>query len=94
MLGSTSTPDVLLVEARWYAVRTRSRCEARVERQAREVAEETFLPLLERERQWSDRKKTVPFPLFAGYLFVRLNLQRIGQLLAVPGLVGVVSPSG
>lgn len=90
MQGRALTPEA--PEARWYPVCTRCRCEARVERRTREAAEETLLPLIRRARQWSDRKKTVPFPMFAGYLFVRSKLQGLGQLLAVPGRVA--GPSG
>ncbi len=35
---------------------------------------ESFLPLKQTLRQWSDRKKKVKVPLFTSYLFVRVNL--------------------
>ncbi len=36
---------------------------------------ETFLPLLETWRQWSDRKKKVSEPLFRGYVFVNIDMK-------------------
>ena len=55
----------------WYALRTRSRHEkvtsAYLERRGFEV----FLPLVDRIRQWKDRRVHVQFPLFPGYCFIR-----------------------
>ena len=36
----------------------------------------SFLPLLDTWKQWSDRKKKVSEPLFRGYLFVNIEIQR------------------
>ncbi len=58
----------------WYAVYVRSRYEKKVHHQLREQNVESFLPLLETWRQWSDRKKRVSDPLFRGYVFVNLDL--------------------
>ena len=50
---------------------------------------EVFLPVVEKLRQWKDRKKLVAFPLFAGYLFVHLGSDGHQQLsvLKTPGVV-------
>ncbi len=37
---------------------------------------ECFLPLREVVSQWKDRRKRVQFPLFPGYLFVRVPSPR------------------
>lgn len=57
----------------WYAVYVRSRCENRVHRELCTRGVESFLPLLETVRQWSDRKKKVFVPLFRGYVFVHID---------------------
>lgn len=55
---------------------------------------ESYLPLLEQERKWSDRRKRVAFPLFPGYLFVRSRADDLGTMLATPGVVDVVRVRG
>lgn len=37
---------------------------------------EHYLPLAARKRKWSDRIKIVKFPLFSGYMFVRMVWSR------------------
>ena len=74
----------------WYALRTRSRHEKRVHDQLTAQGIESFLPLIERWRQWKDRRKLVAFPLFPGYCFARFaGAQRIAVLRAV-GVVQIV----
>ena len=51
---------------------------------------ETYLPLVERERQWADRKKRVAFPLFPGYTFARFCLGDFGDVVRTVGLVAVL----
>lgn len=57
----------------WYAVYVRSRYEKKVHQLLLEAGVESFLPLLETVRQWSDRKKRVSEPLFRGYVFVQID---------------------
>lgn len=57
---------------RWYAVRTRSNFEARVNTRLLEKGIECWLPIFREVRQWKDRKKLVSIPVFPGYLFSRL----------------------
>jgi transcription antitermination factor NusG len=59
-------------EARWFAVRTRSRHEKIVANQLRSQEVTTFLPLVTQIHRWSDRRKVVEMPLFPGYTFVRV----------------------
>jgi transcriptional antiterminator NusG len=51
-----------------------------------------FLPLLDEERKWSDRKKVIAVPLFPGYLFVQIPERSESQLTVrkVPGVVNFV----
>jgi transcription antitermination factor NusG len=52
---------------------------------------EEFLPVYQSRRQWSDRLKSVDLPLFAGYVFCRLDpIDRL-PLLKIPGVLHFVS---
>lgn len=50
---------------------------------------ETFVAMVERLRQWKDRKRLVSFPLFPGYLFVHID-ERPHSRLTVLKKRGVV----
>jgi len=91
-------PAFLPVEQpeRWYALKTRSRHEKVVVERLRERGFTTFLPLLHETRSWSDRKKVVELPLFAGYVFVKrgtTNEERV-RVLSVNGAVGFAGVGG
>jgi transcriptional antiterminator RfaH len=60
-------------ERNWYVIRTRPKWEKKVEEQISKKKIETFLPLIEKTRIWSDRKKKVKEPMFSGYVFVRAD---------------------
>ncbi len=56
----------------WYALWVKSHQEFVTARELNEKGIENFLPAVTRVRQWKDRKKSVDFPLFPGYLFVHV----------------------
>jgi transcription antitermination factor NusG len=77
-------------QSAWYALRTRSRHEKRVEEQLRSRGIEPFLPQVTRWRQWKDRRKQVAFPLFPGYCFAHFSrLERI-TVLSTFGVVQII----
>ncbi len=78
--------------AQWYAIQTRSRFEKKVVAELEHRGVESFLPVQQQVRQWSDRKKVVSFPLFPGYAFVHIPpVSRLRVTVAsVPGVVGFV----
>lgn len=81
-------------EKSWYALYTRSRHEkvAAEELWRREI--EVFLPLREVVSKWKDRKKTVQFPLFPGYIFANVALrERRLDILKVPSIVSIIGTS-
>lgn len=57
----------------WYVMQTKPRNERNVLRQVEQKGIEVFLPSIEKIRLWSDRKKKVQIPLFAGYIFIYGN---------------------
>lgn len=73
----------------WYAVHVRSRHEFQIADRLKLKGIEAFLPVVERMRKWKDRKKLVAFPLFPGYLFVRIT-REARNLLDVLKIKGVV----
>jgi transcription antitermination factor NusG len=75
---------------RWYAAYTRSHHEKRVAAQLHTRRIEHFLPLYETVRKWKDRRKRLEFPLFPGYIFVRIALQERLRVLVAPGVVRLV----
>ncbi len=88
------TPPELLKKTCWSVCRTKSRAEKKVEQQLSGAGFEAYLPVVEEERQWADRKKTVAFPLFPGYLFARFRLTELHEVLGLPGVASVLRPNG
>lgn len=83
-------------QARWYAVRTRSRHEKLVAKQLENQGIESFLPVVIQTRDWSDRRKQVEMPLFSGYAFLRMvhsSDERV-RVLRTQGVVGFVGVHG
>lgn len=81
-------------ESRWYAVRTRSRHEKRVQEQLSGHGVEPFLPLATRISRWKDRRKKIQIPLFSGYCFARFALSQKLSVLKIFGVVGIVGING
>ncbi len=81
-------------QPQWYACRTRPRAEKQAGRLLSLHGVQSYVPLLERERQWSDRKKRIGFPLFAGYVFAQFSLASLHEVLNTPGIVTVVRQGG
>jgi transcription antitermination factor NusG len=79
-------------DASWYALSTRSRQEKAAASTLNRLGIPHFLPLVSEVRQWTDRKQIVDFPLFPGYLFVKVPENPDAQLavLKVPGVVRYV----
>ena len=82
--------------AQWYAIQTRYRFERKVTAQLQHKGLETFLPVLEEIRRWSDRQKRVATPLFSGYTFAHFDLSSglRRELLRTEGVIGVLSFAG
>jgi transcription antitermination factor NusG len=74
----------------WFAVRVKSNYEKPVSTVLRGKGFEEFLPMYQARRQWSDRVKVIDLPLFPGYLFCRLDLDRRLPLLTTPGFLYLV----
>lgn len=75
----------------WFACRTHARAEKVVDIFLNRNGIESYLPLIEEERQWSDRRKRVRRPLFPGYLFVRASLPDLPRVSRAPRFLNLVS---
>lgn len=60
----------------------------------REFHIESFLPLRDELRQWSDRKKMVSVPLFSGYIFVQVDERERITALEMEGALKYVGFGG
>jgi len=77
----------------WYALFVRSRHEFVTTEQLRKLGVEAFLPSIGKTRRWSDREKRIQFPLFPGYVFVKVrpSAEIFLRILKVPGSVSFVT---
>jgi len=94
-LAQKAEPIAQTEQARWYAVRTRSRHEKVAAQQLGGVGVETFLPLMTQVHRWVTGPKQVDVPLFPGYVFVRVVYspdQRV-RVLRSHGVAGFVGTS-
>jgi transcription antitermination factor NusG len=92
--GDRDALTAKFLEPHWYATYTRSRHEKRVAEQLERKHLEYFLPSYQAIRQWKNGKARVEFPLFPGYIFVRIPLRERLQVLEVPGVVRLVGFNG
>lgn len=81
-------------EQNWYVAYTCSRHEKHLAEQCEKRGIGTFLPLYAVQRQWKQRRAEVLLPLFPSYVFVRMALAERFRVLALPGMVSLVSFKG
>jgi transcription antitermination factor NusG len=74
----------------WYALQVASRCEKAVASGLALRGYSELLPLFRSRRKWSDRLQDVDLPLFPGYVFCRLDVNRRLPALLIPGVVRIV----
>ncbi len=60
-------------ELQWYVLYVKSRHEFSTCDELLKKGVEAYVPAVRRLRQWKDRRKFVDFPLFPGYVFVRIS---------------------
>jgi len=79
---------------RWHALYTRARFEKKVDFLLKQKGLESYLPLQNVVRQWSDRKKTVEMPLFSCYVFVHIPQRQHELAVQTYGVVRMVGFNG
>jgi transcription antitermination factor NusG len=78
----------------WFAVQVAPRFEARVASLLEYKGYQSFFPTYKALRRWSDRTKTLYFPLFPGYVFCRSDGPTLGLVVSTPHVVRIVSLRG
>ena len=76
--------------ARWFALRTKSRHEKLVRDRLAAQGIEPLLPTVKRLNQWKDRKKEVEVALFSGYCFGRFVWEDRLPVMKTFGIVDIV----
>lgn len=82
--------DLENLDKRWLCLQVKSGGEFRSALGLKERGYETFVPVFEQKRQWSDRVKIVQVPLFTGYVFLRFNAGNSYSIVAAPGVLRFV----
>jgi transcription antitermination factor NusG len=91
MIIGTNSMDETTFERKWYVVRTKPRWEKKVASQIFQKEIEIYLPVIEKIRVWSDRKKKIEDPMFSGYVFVFGNEEeRYHAISNTAGAMGYV----
>lgn len=78
------------LDNRWLCVQVKSGGEFKSALGLRERGYESFVPVFEQKRQWSDRVKIVQVPLFTGYVFLRFNSASSHPAVTAPGVLRFV----
>ena len=87
-LNSKLQTQKSIIYKSWYVVYVRSHHEKKVHLLFIDKGIESSLPLIKTTRQWSDRKKKVEIPLFRGYVFVRIDINKdMLNILQTDGVV-------
>jgi len=74
----------------WLCVQVKSGGEFRSASGLKERGYETFVPVFEQKRHWSDRVRMVQVPLFTGYVFLRFNAESSHPVVTAPGVLRFV----
>ena len=78
----------------WYVGYTYPKAEKKVQRKVTDIGVESFLPMSQVVRQWSDRKKKLEMPVFPNYIFIHATAHERHQTLNIRELVRFVSFEG
>lgn len=77
-------------ETRWFAIRTRPRCEKSVRQHLERSGITAYVPLQIFVRHYERKTRTVALPLIAGYVFVKINKSQYVGVLATPNVNGFI----
>ena len=82
------------MDKQWHVLYVKSRTEKKVFQSLSEKGIEVYLPLQQKLRQWSDRKKLVEMPLFSGYIFVNVSRSEYDNALKTDNVVCYITFEG
>ena len=79
---------------KWFVAHTKSRCEMKASHFFKKNGVESYVPVFEEKRQWSDRTKKIITPAISGYVFFRLEKADYSFINLNPFLRNVVRRFG
>ena len=79
---------------KWFVAHTKSRCEVKASGFFKKNGVESYVPVFEEKRQWSDRTKKIITPAVSGYVFFKLEKVDYSFLNLNPYLRNVVRRLG
>lgn len=80
--------------AKWFAVYTHARHEAKVTEQMAKLGFEPFFPKQPTLSKRKDRKKFIEEPIFPSYVFVKVTPNEFNKLLNLSGVVKILGEKG
>ncbi|MGK7394252.1 MAG: UpxY family transcription antiterminator [Candidatus Cyclobacteriaceae bacterium M3_2C_046] len=83
-----------MLEYHWLAAYTNPRSEKKADILLKEKGIKTYLPLVTRLKQWSDRKKKVEEPLIRSYIFVHISEKEYFDVLNTQHVVRFITFEG
>jgi transcriptional antiterminator RfaH len=83
-----------MAKYQWYAVYTNPRSEKQADVLLKEQGVSTYLPMIKRLKQWSDRKKMVEEPLIRSYIFVYIHQKEYYKVLNTRHVVKFITFEG
>ncbi|MDC0080643.1 hypothetical protein OAJ28_02045 [Flavobacteriaceae bacterium] len=79
---------------KWFVAHTKSRCEVKARDFFKKNGVESYVPVFEEKRQWSDRTKKINTPAISGYVFFKLEKADYSFINLNPFLRNVVRRFG
>ena len=79
---------------KWFVAHTRTRCEVKASDFFKKNGVESYVPVFEEKRQWSDRTKKIITPAISGYVFFKLEKADYSFINLNPFLRNVVRRFG
>ena len=79
---------------KWFVAHTKSRCEVKAGVFFKKNGVESYVPVFEEKREWSDRTKKVITPAISGYIFFKLEKVNYSFINLNPFLRNVVRRFG
>jgi Transcription antiterminator len=74
----------------WYVVRTKFKCEKQVSRDLNSIDIESYVPLETRIKKYGRNKRKIEIPLISTYVFVRIGLNRINEVLKISNIREII----
>jgi transcription antitermination factor NusG len=94
MTARDHSPPQVPGTSSWYAIYAKHNHERKVADLLARKGMDVFMPLYESVRRWKDRNKSLPMPLFPGYVFLKSNLHNKIEILSTPGVFFIVESAG